>query len=80
MIPLYSSSVEEGVSLLACPAGFDFQASVIIPGVAVDYVAGLKKTVSFWSNLSAWFTKSKEVFWRQGGVRAFYRFLRVRYS
>ena len=42
MIPLYSSSDEGGVSLLACPAGFDFQASVIIPGVAVDYVAGLE--------------------------------------
>ena len=42
MIPLYSSSDEEGVSLLACPAGFNFQASVIIPGVPVDYVGGLK--------------------------------------
>ena len=42
MIPLYSSSDEERVSLLACPAGFNFQASVIIPGVAVDYVAGLR--------------------------------------
>ena len=42
MIPLYSSSDEEGVSLLACPAGFDFQAFVIILGVAVDYVAGLE--------------------------------------
>ena len=57
-------SDEEEVSLLACPAGFDFQASVIIPGVAVDYVAGLDWTVSFRSNFSAWFTKSKEVFWR----------------
>ena len=42
MIPLYSSSGEEGVSLLACPAGFDSQASVIIPGAAVDHVAGLE--------------------------------------
>ena len=40
MIPLYSSTDDEGISMLACPAGFDFQASVIIPGVAVDYVAG----------------------------------------
>ena len=39
VIPLYSIS-DEGVSLLACPAGFHFQASVIIPGVAVEYVAG----------------------------------------
>ena len=42
VIPLYGSSDEEEVSLLACPAGFNFQASVIIPGVAVDYVAGLE--------------------------------------
>ena len=42
VIPLYSSSDEEGISFLACPAGFDFQASVIIPGVAVDYVASLE--------------------------------------
>ena len=42
MIPFNSSFDEQGVSLLACPAGFDFQASVIIPGVAVDYVAGLE--------------------------------------
>ena len=42
MIALYSSSDEERVSLLACPAGFDFQVSVIFPGVAVDYVAGLE--------------------------------------
>ena len=73
LIPLFSSSDEEGVSLLACPAGFDFQASVSIPGVAADCVAGLQWTVSYWSDLSAWFTKSKEVFWRHSRVEVFWR-------